>query len=372
MPAMTSTLSTIAALATIAPMIAMSPQVKREFNPNRNALTEMEAAPIDQSILASLTDWSHPGTLDASRIEGKVVLLATVAAGDPQSIMTISSLTRMHRDFADQGLIVAAISQDAGYDQLQEKVASGKITIPIARDADGTFATAMHNDDNPDLYLIDRAGNLRFADIDKGALKSAIKLLTNESTETAITNAELQSKGLDPEVTVKTAEDIDSSEYANADWPKHNKNKLSAKNYQGRELPVKLGNEEWIYNERPLEGKVLVLDFWATWCGPCIRASPMLEGLQNAYDGRLEIVGIGGSEEKATFKKYVLKHKPNYAQMFDEHQILDSALGVRGIPHVVVLSTDGVIRWQGNPHNPAFKTAVAQTVAADPLLAANN
>lgn len=369
---MTSKLSTIAALATIAPMIAMAPQVKREFNPNRNALTAMEAAPIDQSILAKLTDWSHPGTLDAKRIQGKVVLLATVSAGDPQSIMTISSLTRMQRDFQEDGVVVVAISQDAGFDLLQEKVAAGKITIPIARDAEGTFATAMHNDDNPDLYLIDRAGNLRFADLDKGSLKDAIKLLIGETTASAVANAELQSKGLSPEIAVKSAEDIDSSEYASADWPKHNKNELSAKNYQGRSLPVALGNEEWVYNERSLEGKVLVLDFWATWCGPCIRASPMLEGLQSAYEGRLEIVGIGGAEDKAVFKRYVLKHKPNYAQKFDEHQILDSAMEVRGIPHVVVLSTDGVIRWQGNPHNPAFKTAVAQTVAADPLLAANN
>lgn len=58
--------------------------------------------------------------------------------------------------------------------------------------------------------------------------------------------------------------------------------------------------------------------------------------------------------------------------MFDGQQHVNNALGVKGIPHVVVLSTDGTIRWQGNPHDPAFKRAVSMTVAADPVVQANN
>ena len=98
----------------------------------------------------------------------------------------------------------------------------------------------------------------------------------------------------------------------------------------------------------------------------------MLHDLQEDYQGRLEIVGIGGSEEKETFVRYVLKKKGNYAQMFDEKKTLNNALGIKGIPHVLVVSTDGVIRWQGNPLSSEFKTAVALTIAADPLLNADD
>ena len=179
-------------------------------------------------------------------------------------------------------------------------------------------------------------------------------------------------QGLSPETTTATAADFDRSDYARAKWPSFNKSRLSATDLQGQPLPVPLGNEKWILNERSLEDKVLVLDFWATWCGPCIAAAPMLHQIQDTYEGRLEVVGIGGSESEADFKKYVLKKKGNYAQMFDAKQTLNNAMGVSGIPHVVIVSTDGIIRWQGNPHNPEFRRAVAATVAADPVVAANN
>ncbi|MBO6512935.1 MAG: redoxin domain-containing protein [Phycisphaerales bacterium] len=372
MPLIPASLSSLAALATIAPMIAMAPQVKREFNPNRNALTELEAAPIDQSILSSLTDWSHPGTLDAKRMQGKVVVLATIAAGDPQSIMTISSLNRMQRDFEDQGIIVAAISQDAGFDQLQERVASGKITIPIARDANGAFAKAMHNDDNPDLYLIDRAGNLRFADIDKGSLKDAIKMLTRETTESAIANAELQSKGLAPKVEAVTTADFSTGDYKAANWPAFNKD-LYANDLQGQTLPVPLGSEEWISEEVSLDNKVVVLDFWATWCGPCRAASPILQKLQIKNPDTLAILAIGGQNDpEANVRRYVAQHKVKYSNLYDENQSVYRPFESRGIPLVVVMSTDGVIRWMGNPHDPAFTSAVDRVLAVDPVIAANN
>jgi len=366
------TLAPFLAVAALVPMLAMGPTIKRERNTHRAALTELETQPIDPAALASLTDWTHPGTLDAKNTKGKVVVLAILSAADPQSIMTISKLTRLQRDYQDQGIVVAAIHPDAGFELVNEKVIAGKVTIPVARDAQGAFAAAMHTDDYPDLYIIDRAGNLRFADIDKRELKDAVKMLANESAELASSNASLQAEGLAPTVVVKTTADIDPKEYSTANWPSHNKAGLSANDYQGQPLPVAMGNEEWVYNERSLENKVLVLDFWATWCGPCIAAAPMLHKMQNQHEGKLEIVGIGGSEKIADFKRYVFKKKGNYAQMFDANKNISSALGIKGIPHVVVLSTDGTIRWQGNPHNPAFKKAVAMTVAADPLLKANN
>lgn len=364
-------LITAAALATLIPTLAVGPEIKRELSANRDAMTELETQPFDTSVLDSLTNWTHPGTLSAANTEGKVVLLAMVSSGEPMSYLTLSKLNRAARDHEGE-VVVAAIHPDAGWDQFQEKINSGHVDIPAARDEGGAFAAAMLTDDYPDIYLIDRAGNLRFVDLEERSLKNALKHLISETPETAMTNADLQSQGLEPQAAQAVASAIDPKAYDDAPWPNHNGSKMSANNYQGQPLPVPMGNEEWIYGERDLSGKVLVLDFWATWCGPCIRAMPMLHDLQDDYSGRLEIVGIGGSEDKADFVRYVMKKKGNYGQMFDEKRTLNQALGIKGIPHVLVLSTDGVIRWQGNPHNPDFKAAVAQTIAADPLLAAQN
>ena len=74
----TKALIALAACSTLLPLIAMAPDIKRESNQDRDALTELETKPLNAAALASLTDWSHPGTLDESKTAGKVVVLAVV------------------------------------------------------------------------------------------------------------------------------------------------------------------------------------------------------------------------------------------------------------------------------------------------------
>ncbi len=361
----------ITACATLLPLLAMAP-IKREATDSRQALTELETKPFDSSIAAALTDWSHPGTLDPENTKGKVVVLAVVSAADPQSIMALSKLTRMHRDFKDQGIVVAAIHPDAGFDLMHEKIAAGKVTIPVARDAGGTFATAMHTDNYPDYYLIDRAGNLRFADLDKRAIKDAIKLLTSETPESATTNAALQAQGLDPakpEQDAKEKEASKSKKYGGASWPKHNKGTLYAnRNSQGMKLPIPLlDNEEWVSEERSFENKVLIIDFWISSSSPAKKASRIYTKLLETHAGKLEVVRISGSEDKEKIIRKLSNTKENYAQLYDSTQTLYKALGITSIPHTLVLSTDGTIRWQGFPLDKGFAQAVDKIVATDPI-----
>jgi len=366
-----ATITACAAMLSILPLLAMAP-IKRESTNNRAALTQLETKPLDPAALASLTDWTHPGTLDPANMQGKVVILAVISAADPQSIMALSKLTRMQRDFKDQGILVAAIHPDAGFDLMHKKIATGRVTIPVARDAGGIFATAMHTDNYPDYYAIDRAGNLRFADLDKRALKNAIKLLVSETPDIANENAALQAQGIEPakpEENPETKKAAKSKIYGGAAWPGHNKKTLYAKiNSQGKRLPVPLfENEEWIGDERSLEDKVLILDFWVRSSSSGGKAAKIYTKLQETYAGKLEIVGISGADEKEKILKILKGKQRDFAQLYDSNQTLYNALGITGTPHAVILSTDGVIRWQGFPLDKGFKKAVEQVVAADPV-----
>jgi hypothetical protein len=69
-------------------------------------------------------------------------------------------------------------------------------------------------------------------------------------------------------------------------------------------------------------------------------------------------------------RSYVSGHPVSYHHVFDGEQKLYRKLRVRAIPHVAIVSTDGVIRWQGNPHQASFQQALQQVIKADPLLAA--
>ena len=142
---------------------------------------------------------------------------------------------------------------------------------------------------------------------------------------------------------------VEPEAYEQAEWPATNTD-LYANDLQGQSLPVALGSETWLTDEVDTEGKVVVLDFWATWCGPCIKASPILDELQKDNPETLAVLAISGqNDDESKVRAYVEDHEVSYAHLFDEDQSVYTPFESRGIPLVVVMSSDGVIRWMGNP-----------------------
>ncbi len=91
-------------------------------------------------------------------------------------------------------------------------------------------------------------------------------------------------------------------------------------------------------------GKVLVVTFWASWCPPCKRELPLLEGLQRAAKGRVEVVAVN-IENYETFKAVARKPKPLAITItHDDGEEPSRAYGVHGIPHLVLIGRDGKVR----------------------------
>jgi thiol-disulfide isomerase/thioredoxin len=104
------------------------------------------------------------------------------------------------------------------------------------------------------------------------------------------------------------------------------------------------------------KGKVVILDFWATWCGPCIASFPHTQKLAAKYKGQDVIVlASGTSDTIAAFKKWIPVNQPKYADMrfvFDPNErgsdtfdkrASSSLYGVSGIPTQFVIGRDGKI-----------------------------
>lgn len=98
-----------------------------------------------------------------------------------------------------------------------------------------------------------------------------------------------------------------------------------------------------------LKGKVLVLNFWATWCLPCREMEPLFEQVQGRYAGKSEAVflAVNGDEDESLVKPYVEKEKMRAPVVFADG--LERILEIRAIPTVIVLDRAGkiVFRVQG-------------------------
>ncbi len=97
------------------------------------------------------------------------------------------------------------------------------------------------------------------------------------------------------------------------------------------------------FDAESLRGKVVVLEFWATWCGPCIMAIPHLNELAERFkDQPVQFIAIT-AEDEATVKPFLNKRPIKAWVALDADKAMNKAYGITGIPHTVVLGKDGTV-----------------------------
>jgi uncharacterized protein (TIGR03435 family) len=98
-----------------------------------------------------------------------------------------------------------------------------------------------------------------------------------------------------------------------------------------------------------LKGKVVVLEFWATWCGPCIKAMPHLNDLVKQFKNK-PVVFISVTSENEEVVRLFLKNHPIKAWIgLDDYEVLNKAFHVQGIPHAVIVDAGGHIAAIAHP-----------------------
>ncbi len=105
------------------------------------------------------------------------------------------------------------------------------------------------------------------------------------------------------------------------------------------------------FDGESLKGKVVVLEFWATWCGPCILAIPHLNELAEKFKSQpVQFVAVT-SEDEATVTPFLAKKPIDAWVALDTKKAMFNAYGVGGIPYTVVLAKDGTIAKVGFPES---------------------
>ncbi len=93
------------------------------------------------------------------------------------------------------------------------------------------------------------------------------------------------------------------------------------------------------------KGKVVIVDFWASWCGPCVKSLPAFKELHEKFaDKGLVIIAVSVDEEKAAMDTFLKKTPVPFAVVRDAEEKLQKRIDLSGVPVTYILDRQGVIR----------------------------
>jgi len=288
--------------------------VLREGEGARRAdLNKMELKPFPMELFSKLSDWKNGSAPTAADLTGKPVLIFTWSDWYAPAKRAMTAAQRMSDKYSKDGLVVIGVHNPDGWADSAKPAPGANGSLLLAHDAAGDFRKALMVDQDPDFYVIDRAGQMRFADIRNESLETAVAEVVGEQTDTAA-NAQAR---LDAEAKARDAEarrtealrggakftNIPEQEfpapspdaYKSADWPPlprdpNNPNDLGS---QIQTKTIALPNNDWYPSKPEMKGRMLVLYFWSpVFTQSYYDVIPFADQMQTQFGRDAIVVGV--------------------------------------------------------------------------------
>jgi peroxiredoxin len=112
-------------------------------------------------------------------------------------------------------------------------------------------------------------------------------------------------------------------------------------------------------------GQVVLINFWASWCGPCRQEMPLLDRLHHRYeDAGFAVLGVNVEGEAEPAQEIVDKTNVTFPVLIDEDQKVSEMYNLEAMPSTVVVDRDGVIRYIHRGYKPGDEAKYVEIVKA--------
>lgn len=116
-----------------------------------------------------------------------------------------------------------------------------------------------------------------------------------------------------------------------------------------------------------LRGKIVVIDFWGSWCGWCIKGMPEMKKYYEKYKGKLEIVGVDCGDTDAKWKAAVKELELPWTHVYNPKSMGDitAMYGIQGFPTKFIVGKDGELLKTIIGEDPEFYTALDEIMKGE-------
>lgn len=212
----------------------------------------------------------------------------------------------------------------------------------IAVDTSGDWCDALGVWKRPVNIVVDKTGAVRYVGLSDAGLRAKLPALLEEFVDDSVV-----AKPKPSSTPTKT-----ETGPAPTTWPTFTNAVGSAADMRGQKLPQFIV-QKWVTRQPDPAGRLIAIDFWATWCGPCKAAIPHVNQLSNAYGNDVLFVGVSDEKpndfERGMQKSNLKENDFQYALALDPAARMSKFFQIKGIPHMAILGPDLTVRWQGHP-----------------------
>ena len=114
-----------------------------------------------------------------------------------------------------------------------------------------------------------------------------------------------------------------------------------------------------------LRGQVVMINFWASWCGPCRQEFPALDAVYRKYQPMgFTLVGINVESEKSDAERFLGTQSVTFPILFDPDNKVSGSYGVSAMPTTVLIDRKGRVRWQHRAYKPGDEAEYIEQVRA--------